>query len=109
MSGRSGPRWSRPCPSSVMFAWLVVMLVPLGNASVEPSRASQVPAVRVLPETCAMVAARPMVPDSASMVPVLIERAVDQDRGCAGTGGLLDRPGIDDRGLAAAGVVDAGI
>ena len=40
-----------PAPSSVMFAWLVVIAVPLGNASVEPLRAFQVPPVRVSPES----------------------------------------------------------
>ena len=59
-------------PSRVTFAWLVVMLVPLGNARVEPLRAFQVPAVSVLPETWAIVPARLSVPDSASMVPVLL-------------------------------------
>ncbi len=46
-----------PVPSREMFAWLVVMLVPLGKARVEPLRAFQVPPVRVLLETCAIVPA----------------------------------------------------
>ena len=62
----------RHAPSRETFAWLVVIVVPLGKASVEPSRAFQVPAVRVLPETCATVAARLTVPESAAMVPLLV-------------------------------------
>jgi hypothetical protein len=40
-----------PVPPRVMFAALLVMAVPVGNARVAPFSAFQVPVVRVLPES----------------------------------------------------------
>ena len=92
-----------------MFAWLVVMIVPLGNASVEPSRAFQVPAVRAFARDLCdgrIEAERSRLGFDGSRV---AERAVDQDRRRAGAGGLLDRAGVVDLRLAAVVVRDAGV
>ena len=48
------------------------MFVPDGNDNVEPSRALHIPSASVVPESCPIVAERASVPDSASMVPVLV-------------------------------------
>ena len=45
---------------------------PLGKASVEPDSAFQMPAVSVLAVICAILAERLSVPESASIVPVLL-------------------------------------
>ena len=61
-----------PVPSRVTFASLVATLAAPGKDSVEPFSATQVPAVSVLPASCAIVAARLRLPEPASMVPVLL-------------------------------------
>ena len=98
-----------PCPSRVMFAWLVVMLVPLGKASVEPSRAFQVPPVRVSPESwpndVGIESERAGFGFDRARVD---QRAVDGKRRCPGPAGLLDRAGVVDD-VAAIEVVHAGV
>ena len=109
MSGCSGPRCVAPCPLIETFAWLVVIEVPLGKASVEPSTAFQVPAVRVSPENCAIVASRLMRSRFGLDGSRVAERAVDQDRRRAGACGFLDKAGVVDLRFAAVVVRDAGV
>ena len=81
-----------------------------GTASVAPSSAFQVPPVSVLPESwLTELASRYSVPESASMVPVLLSGPLIEQRRGAGAGGLADRAGVVDGGLPAERVVDAGI
>ena len=68
-----------PLPPRAMVAALPVMVVPLGNCRVAPSSAFQVPPVKLPLESWAnVVGSRSSVPESASIVPVLVNTPVTE-------------------------------